>query len=363
MEGAGDIGVVSIPFAAGTAAAAALVPAVLSAGWLTQAAGLALALCAGIISAGTLLRWSRAALAALFLACGLFCGLSYSMIPVSEGWGPALRSVEGLRALITSIPFPHTDTADILTALLTGDRSGISRDVTSVFRDSGASHILALSGLHLGVIYILIRRMTWCMGQSHTARILRSALVTASCGFYALMTGAGPSIIRAWLFIVLREAGSLMPGRRLEGGRTLATALMLQLALTPTVITSLGFQLSYLAMCGIVILYPRMESWYPDDGPAAFRKADPMRKIWSGAALSISCQAFTAPLVWITFHSFPKFFLITNLIALPLTSAVIVTSVAVTVLYAAGFCPVILTDAADALVQVLVHVLTIISSL
>lgn len=364
MEGAGDIGVLSIPFAAGTAAGAVLASEAAGGGCQMPAAAVALMFSAIILIIGTRRRWNKLLCVFLFFFCGAFCYLSYGMLTeLNAGGALAARAVQKLRGSIASVPYPHSDTSHILTALLTGDRSGISRETTAVFRAGGASHILALSGLHLGVIYMIMRTLTLCLGNTTAALRLRCALIVAASGFYTLMTGAGPSIIRAWLFITIRECGRLMPERKLEGGRTLAIALMLQLAAKPAVITSLGFQLSYLAMCGIVFLYPRLRSWYPDDGSRLLRKLDPLRRIWSGAALSISCQAFTAPLVWISFRTFPKFFIITNLTALPLTSVIIVAAVITTALYPTGYCPQAAVDAVDSLVQSLIWVLTVISSL
>ena len=88
-----------------------------------------------------------------------------------------------------------------------------------------------------------------------------------------------------------------------------------------------------------------------------------MRRIWEGAVLSISCQVFTAPLVWYRFHTFPKYFIITNLAALPLTSAVMVLSVTTTALTSFGICPEIIVLLNDKVVQLLVDCLRIISSL
>ena len=87
------------------------------------------------------------------------------------------------------------------------------------------------------------------------------------------------------------------------------------------------------------------------------------RRLWDMMALSVSCQVFTAPLVWFRFHSFPKYFLITNLIALPLTSAVMVLSVTTIALSLLGICPYFLIDLDDRAVGLLVRCLEIISSM
>jgi len=137
------------------------------------------------------------------------------------------------------------------------------------------------------------------------------------------MTGASPSLVRAFLFILFHELSRHMPGRRVRPQNVFCAALTLQLAVTPAVVRSLGFQLSYLAMLGIIVLFPRIEAWYP-----AGVRFDPFRRIWSAVAIAVSCQAFTAPLVWIRFHTFPKYFLLTNLAALPLTEGFLLSALA-----------------------------------
>jgi len=263
-----------------------------------------------------------------------------------------------LKRTIADIPFSSPRTNALLTALLTGDRSLISRDLTQSFRDSGASHILALSGLHLGIICTIASRAASILGHSPAARRLRAAITISFSAFYTLMTGAGPSIVRAFLFICLGEICGLCPERRRIPVRILLGALTIQLIFKPSVIESLGFQLSYLAMSGIILLYPRLSAWYPGES-----RTDLMKKIWKTAALSISCQAFTFPLVWIHFHSFPKYFLITNMLAMPLTTALISLSVLTITLSAAGCCPGALIFVNEILTNSLIFVLETISGM
>lgn len=296
------------------------------------------------------------------------------------------------------------DAAALLKALLTGQRKGLARETVAAFRSSGAAHILALSGLHLGVIYGILTRGLALLGRSRPAMLLRSLIAVAACGFYCLMCGAGPSLVRAFLFICINEFARHSPGRRREPLRVLCAALMVQLVVCPGVIASVGFQLSYLSMAGIFILFPRLNAWYPTlsgllrghnsgsrpepssvnlDGPdkhkakTAFisapdlisgspekaRKFDPMRRIWSSIALSTSCQIPTAPVVWIHFHTFPKYFLLTNLLALPLTEALIISAVLALLLSALGLEPILLIRLVDFLSRTLLSTLHIISGL
>ena len=297
---------------------------------------------------------------AVFLLLGLFCAWNGRQpAPDTHSWlrGLAEEAVFRLREHIGSLPFRSPETAPVLLALLTGDRSSLSPEIQHVFRDSGASHLLALSGLHIGIIYLVFDKLTRLLGRSPAVRKLRFVLLVTGAGFFTLMTGAGPSIVRAFLFIVINETLHLLtrPGKPV---RVLCLALLIQLVLDPSVIGNTGFQLSYLAMAGIFLLYPVLERWYPPSG-----KYDPLRKIWSLAALSISCQIFTGPLAWMRFHSFPRFFLLTNLLAIPVTTGLMTASVACVALSAPGLCPSWLYTATDGICRLLLWILEVIASL
>ena len=294
----------------------------------------------------------------LFWTLGVFCYCSAAIAPpLRQGpWPPAERALGRMLGAIDAAEFPHASTTALLKALLTGRRDGLDAATVSTFRAAGASHILALSGLHLGMLYGILHLLLRWLGRSRAATLLRSLLQVGFAAGYVAMTGASPSLVRAFLFILLNELARLLPGRRRDPLNLFCTALTLQLALSPGVITSLGFQLSYLAMLGIVLVFPRLDAWYPR-GP----RLDPVRRIWSGVALTLSCQLFTAPLVWMRFRQFPKYFLLTNLGALPLTEAFIFCSLAV--LAVGRHCPAGIKNLADAVGQILLHFLETVASL
>lgn len=369
-----DFAGISIPFAAGITAG------IISAETLT--ANLAHSLAAMSCAAVTALAVAMAAapgkekvtlqiriLASItFLACGFFCALNSRIISdIGTGHdggigGTARRACGVLKEIIDAIPYSKEGTGALVKALLTGDRSGLDKGTIACFRAAGASHILALSGLHLGLLHLILTKLTAPLGNSMKARVARYSATVSFAGFYCLMTGVGPSIVRAFLFILLGQTASLL-GREKPPALILLGALTVQLAMKPDVVTTLGFQLSYLAMVGIFTLYPTLEGIYPRPEREFWRKLDPFRKLWNGAMLSISCQVFTAPLVWLRFQTFPKFFLITNMTALPLTSAIMAVSVATIALSALGLCPVSLVHLDETLVQTLISVLRTVSEL
>ncbi|MBP5486436.1 MAG: ComEC/Rec2 family competence protein [Bacteroidales bacterium] len=372
MEGAADMRAIGIPFAIGTAAGAILFPSSLSTGPFLFPAAIAFVLFILTLSPllffrgdshpGIVITWA----AISFCIAGLFCSVNQALtsgiqLPPNYLERISGKCLERLCRSIDSIPYQTPGTAPLIKALITGDRSGLSKETIELFRASGASHILALSGLHLGIIYLIVTRITAPVGNSPKARVARYSLTVGTAGFYSLMTGMAPSIVRAFLFILIGETGKLF-GRKRDPSGILLAALTIQLAVKPEVISTTGFQLSYLAMVGICTIFPILDRIYPDS-KGIWSRIDPFRKICSGASLSVSCQVFTAPLVWFRFHSFPRYFLITNLIALPLTSAVMVLSVTTIALSLMGMCPYFLINLDDRAVGLLVRCLEIISSM
>lgn len=312
---------------------------------------------------------------ALALTSGMLSGLSGAWQSICETPknGPISQAAygfcESLKIIIAGTPFNDTGTPAIITALITGDKSCLSAETTHAFRESGASHILALSGLHLGIIYGIVRICLSIFGNSPKTRIFKSVLTILTCAFYSIATGAAPSIIRALIFIIAGECSQLM-GRHRSTGQTLFIALIIQLTLNPLDITNIGFQLSYAAMFGIAYIFPYLDRFWPkeDSGHDRRKGAAPLtsrglRWVWSCAAMSISCQITTAPLALYHFGTFPKYFLLTNLIALPLVGIIIPASLGVIVLHKVGCCPEFMIRATESLIVWLRESLEIVATM
>lgn len=318
----------------------------------------------------------------LFALAGFLCRVSVSIhggISVFQGSLPAeaLASMSGkFKDLIDSVPYRDSDSAAIIKALISGDRSDVAPHIRDAFRDSGASHILALSGMHLGIIYAILLKMFSVFGNTPAARKARSLSIIAISAWYTAVTGAASSLVRALLFITLSETARLA-GRETRPMNIFFVALTIQLAVSPGNITSAGFQLSYLAMAGIYILYPKMKSWFPgpdsgtmrvqgpnqEQAPVLSGRRGPMKRLWDAAALTIACQAFTAPAAWLHFGTFPEYFIITNLLAVPLSNFIMITSVGVIALSALGICPSFLIDLDCFCIGLLKDILVTISEL
>ena len=303
-------------------------------------------------------RW--AAFPAL-VAAGMMCWIT-DAICGNPAAGPAVWASTALGRLcgvIDSCTFSHESTRALARALLTGDRTGLDYGTVAVFRKAGAAHILALSGLHLGIIYAIISALLSVTGNTRAAAMGRSLTTVALCACYTFITGAGASTVRALLFIIFREISVHNASRRHSGTDILCTALTIHLLLRPSDVESLGFQLSYLAMLGIFEIAPLLRAFWPDDGG----KIGIMRRIWDSATIALACQMTTAPLLWFRMGVIPGHFLLTNILALPLAEGLIVCSVAAIAAAALGIPSETAESLTDHLAQALLYVLEIISGM
>lgn len=398
MTETADIKPLALAFTFGAASGLLLSRISMHAAYISSATSLLVALTLTVITSADR---RQAEILLLFLTAGVFCAATSTLTSLGAVAGKPLFAglAADFRSMISSIPFPHEGTAPLVNALLTGDRSSLDDSVMNSFRDSGASHILALSGLHLGIIYGILLKVTSIFGKHPTIKAVSSLIIISLCGIYTLATGASPSLVRAFLFILVNETARLTH-RSNNPLRVYCAALFIQTAINPQVISSTGFQLSYLAMAGIFLLYPALKKWYPqeeaagdmliekgagltesdglegvmiDKGCCRARRCQTSwmktivsaapRKIWDAAALTISCQVFTGPLAWWKFGTFPKYFLLTNLLSLPLTSAVMLLSVSTSVLFAIGICPDFLISLTDSSASLLLFIMKVISSM
>ncbi|MBO4525764.1 MAG: ComEC/Rec2 family competence protein, partial [Bacteroidales bacterium] len=198
--------------------------------------------------------------------------------------------------------------------LAIGDRSALTRDLRAAYRESGAMHLLALSGLHVGLIYALLRQLLAPLGGHQAARLLRSTVILSLLWAYALITGLSASISRAVLMISFYEISGHLSGDRDALSALFGSALILLLA-NPEVPRDIGFQLSYTAVLSILLLHP----WLKDRLQTRSRL---LKRTWELLSVSLCCQATCGVLAWLYFGTFPRFFLLTTLLAIPLTTAV-----------------------------------------
>lgn len=315
MKGRCDIALYAAAFVAGDLAAGCCGDS--SRAFLLIIAAILTPLAAGLLA----LRMGRFAAVAAFLMLGLL-NASLGRYPAREGplRQKAAAAKETISAELNTLAGGGSEGA-ILSAIAIGDRSGIDRTLKRDFRGSGAMHLIALSGLHIGVLYFFLTLTFAILGNSRPSRLVRKLLIVMLLWSYAFVSGMSNSILRAVIMISVYEAGELFDSER-SLLRALAISAFLTTLWQPDAPFQIGFQLSYGAMAAICFIFPAVK------GLLECRSAL-MEKVWNTVALSLSCQAATAPLVLLYFGTFPKYFMITNFVAIPLTaSAIYLTPVA-----------------------------------
>ena len=203
----------------------------------------------------------------------------------------------------------------VLKALAVGDRSAVGRSLKEEYRRSGAMHLLALSGLHVGIIYKMICGMLFFMGTGPLLRRIRSFIVLAFLWWFALMTGLSPSIARASLMITVYELSPIMRSGK-DGIRALSVAALFIVLANPEAPRGIGFQLSFCACLSLFTLFPFLRGLLDT-------RSRVLTLVWDSLCVAIACQAATAPLSYCYFGTFPRYFLVTNLLAVPVAGSVL----------------------------------------
>lgn len=201
--------------------------------------------------------------------------------------------------------FLKEDESSLAKALILGDKKDIETNIKSDFSRSGAMHLLAVSGLHVGIIYMILLFVTKLFSKFITRR-LAVTIVIVLLWFYALLSGFTPSVIRAtFLFTVL--SFSTIFSKNNNALNSLFFSAFVLLLIQPAYLFDIGFQLSYLAMIGIILFNRNVTALVR----SRFKLID---FLWKGTAIGISAQITTAPLSLYYFHQFPNYFILTNLV-------------------------------------------------
>ena len=211
------------------------------------------------------------------------------------------------------------ETRGIIEALVWGKTDDMDREQIAEYSKTGVVHILAVSGMHVGLIYTLTRPLTSRMRGRRTAA-LRFLIPAIILWVYAAITGFSPSVSRAAVMLTLVIIAEQFDQPH-ESLNTLMASAIFLLIYDPSMVQSLGFQLSYLAVIGIMTLQTPIKKIF------RFR-VKMLQQLWELCAVSIAAQIATLPICLYYFHQFPTYFLIANIIAVPLSSAALYTGLA-----------------------------------
>ena len=241
----------------------------------------------------------------------------------------------------------------IALALVLGVKDQLADQVREAYSRAGAMHVLAVSGLHIGIVYGVVAFLLGFLQRTRRGRLLHALACVATLWLFALVTGGSVSVMRAatmFTCVILAQASQ----RRANIFNTLALSAFLLLLINPYYLLSVGFQLSYLAVLGIVYLQPRIYGllecrfWLTD-------------KLWALTAVSIAAQLATLPISLYYFHQFPTYFWLANLVVIP--AAFIILSLGLITIVLGTLVPVLLPIVGKVLETVISGVNTLIYGL
>jgi competence protein ComEC len=194
--------------------------------------------------------------------------------------------------------------AGIASALVLGVKDGLDNEIVEAYTATGTMHVLAVSGMHVGLLFLLFRWLFERFPARSRPKVLVGVVAVLSLWAYAFVTGLSASVLRAVVMFTLLLLAQAW-GRRTNKYNTLAFSAFLLLIFDPFMLWDVGFQLSYLAVLGILYLYERIYRWFS----VPTRVGD---GLWQILAMSLAAQLATFPLSLYYFHQFPNYFLLAN---------------------------------------------------
>jgi competence protein ComEC len=210
---------------------------------------------------------------------------------------------------------PNKQALSIAEALFIGYREDLDRDVVQSYSNTGVVHIIAISGLHLGMIYLLVVKLLSFLPKGKLINIIRPVFIILTLWLFALTAGAAPSILRSALMFSCIVIGNAI-NRKNSIYNSLVVSAFILLLINPFNLWNVGFQLSYTAVLSIILFQPVIAK-------ALYSNYTIINKIWALMAVTLAAQILTLPIVIYHFHQFPLLFLITNIVAVPLAAIIL----------------------------------------
>jgi len=201
------------------------------------------------------------------------------------------------------------DELGVIQALLLGQRDDISESTYNSYRDAGAIHILAVSGLHVGILLLLFQFILLPLERLPKGKTIKLVSVVSLLWIYAFIAGLSPSIVRAVTMFTF-VAYAMYLNRPTNSFNIVALSMFFILLVNPLFLFQVGFQMSYAAVLSIAWIYPKLQRfWYPDTILA--------RKTWQLFSVSVAAQLGVLPISLYYFHQFPALFFVSNLLVIP----------------------------------------------
>ena len=233
----------------------------------------------------------------------------------------------------------------VVAAMALGDKSQLTRELKDAYAISGASHILALSGLHLGIIYtllsLLLSRRRW--------QVTTQVVIIVSIWLFVFLVGLSASVVRSAVMVTVYALLSLGHRDKLSVN-TLAFAAIVMLLFNPLSLFDVGFQLSFMAVLAILLFYPLFENLWSQPFLLDHRV---FRWLWTMLAVSCAAQIGVAPLIAYYFGRFSCYFLLANLVVVPAAALILYLSLSVLLIPSLAY---LLIYIVDTLNQLLVSI-------
>ena len=248
----------------------------------------------------------------------------------------------------------NNEEMNVALALILGQQQDISSDIIQDYQYSGATHILSVSGLHVGFIMLFINFILKPIPNTRKGSLIKLISILLSLSAFAIISGLSPSVLRSvvmFSFLAignhLRRSGSIY--------HTLLVSMLLILLCEPYFLFDVGFQLSYLALFFIVWLQPLLKQiWTP--------KNKIQTTIWNALTVSFAAQIGTLPLCLYYFHQFPGLFFVTNIIIIPILSFIMIAGIIVMILAIFMSPPVIIIEVFEKSIYLLNKTIHIVAS-
>jgi competence protein ComEC len=209
----------------------------------------------------------------------------------------------------------------VASTLILGYRADLSEETLSIYSRTGTIHALSVSGMHVGIIYIVLNWALSFLNNKPGLRMIKVLVMVCLIWSYALLTGFSPSILRAAIMLSVYIFAKSF-SKHSNGYNILAFTAFCLLIYDANLILDVGFQLSFLAVFGLIYLHPKIYSWLY----FKHRWAD---WLWSSIAMSMAAQIATFPLSVYYFHQFPVYFMLSNLFILAPISALMYLGIAI----------------------------------
>jgi competence protein ComEC len=208
----------------------------------------------------------------------------------------------------------------VAAAILLGNDETLEPELKASYAAAGVSHILCVSGMHVGIIFMILNFLLLPLGSSARVNHIRNVILLLSVWLYAHITGLSPSVTRAAAMFTFVIIGKLLQ-RQSNIFHSLFASLFILLVINPLLLFDVGFQLSYLAVFGIVIFQKMIAGW-------VHPKTKFGNYIWNLASVSVAAQLTTFPVAIYYFGQFPNYFLLSNLSVIALSFVIVVSGVA-----------------------------------